>query len=306
MDPITVIAAAAVGVLVGLTGAGGGALMTPMLIVLRSVKPSVAIASDLVATVWMRPVGALVHAARGTVDLRLAAWLSAGSVPAAFVGAWVLHLVGRGPQAEHDALVALGAALLAGASGMAVRQVLDAWPSARGGRRPSPTPSPLPRGTSLKVRPTLTVAIGALAGFVVGFTSVGAGSLVVVMLAFAYPGIGASWLIGTDLAQAVPLGAAAALGAALFGHVRATLAAAVAVGGVPGVLVGALVSSRLRSDRFFKLAIAIVVLAAGLKDVGAGSVDVLAGSGLAAVAIGLVQVGLPRLRAAGIVSSRKV
>src|ERR1700751_4170219 len=115
IDPYIVLGAALVGLLVGMTGAGGGALMTPMLILLFSVKPSTAISSDLVAAVVMRPVGAAVHLHNRTVNLRLVAWLSAGSVPAALTGAYILHLMGRSSNAEHNVQVALGAALLLGA-----------------------------------------------------------------------------------------------------------------------------------------------------------------------------------------------
>src|SRR5579863_506215 len=95
MNPYIVLASAVVGLLVGMTGAGGGALMTPMLILLFSVKPAAAISSDLVAAVVMRPLGAAVHFQRKTVNLRLVAWMSAGSVPAAFAGAYLLKVLGH-------------------------------------------------------------------------------------------------------------------------------------------------------------------------------------------------------------------
>src|SRR5450756_2211348 len=94
-DPYIVLGSAVIGLLVGLTGAGGGALMTPMLILLFGVKPSTAISSDLVAAVLMRPVGAVVHLRKGTVNLRLVAWMVLGSVPSAFLGAYVLRLMGH-------------------------------------------------------------------------------------------------------------------------------------------------------------------------------------------------------------------
>jgi uncharacterized membrane protein YfcA len=251
-----VIGSAAVGLLVGLTGAGGGALMTPMLILLFSVKPSAAISSDLVAALVMRPVGAAVHFQRRTVNMRLVALLSAGSVPAAFAGAYLLHVLGGN---AHAGLVerTLGAALLAGAAAMVLRAVIDRRSAfARAGDLQSVT-----------LRPGPTVAVGALGGVVVGLTSVGAGSLMVVLLMFAYPTLAARRLVGTDLTQAVPLSAAAALGALMFGPVQAPLTAAIVVGSVPAVLVGSLLSSRI-SDRHLRPAIFVVVLASGLKYVG--------------------------------------
>src|SRR6202044_93192 len=109
-----VLGSAVVGLLVGVTGAGGGALMTPMLILLFSVKPSAAISSDLVAAVVMRPVGAAVHLRKGTVNLRLVGWMSLGSVPMAFFGAYLLHVLGQSQVAQNNVERALGAALLIG------------------------------------------------------------------------------------------------------------------------------------------------------------------------------------------------
>src|ERR1700743_352366 len=95
IDPYIVLGSAVVGLLVGMTGAGGGALMTPMLILLFGVTPAAAISSDLVASVVMRPIGAAVHMRAGTVNLRLVRWMVIGSVPAAFLGAYLLHVMGE-------------------------------------------------------------------------------------------------------------------------------------------------------------------------------------------------------------------
>jgi uncharacterized membrane protein YfcA len=262
VDPYIVLGSAVVGLLVGLTGAGGGALMTPMLILLFSVKPSTAISSDLVAAVVMRPVGAAVHFQRKTVNLRLVGWLALGSVPAAFAGSYLLHLFGNGKNAQTDVEYALGAALLVGAGAMVLRYVLD--------RRNGQERRAVMR--DVVVRPVPTVAIGVLGGLVVGMTSVGAGSLMIVLLMFAYPAIGANQLVGTDLAQAIPLTLAAALGALAFGHVEFGLTGSVIVGSVPAVLAGALLSSRL-SSRHLRPFITVVILASGLKYVGVGTTE---------------------------------
>src|ERR1700759_4390618 len=115
LNGYVVIGSAVVGLLVGLTGAGGGALMTPMLILLFGIKPAAAISSDLVAAVLMRPIGATVHLRRGTVNLRLVGWMVLGSVPMAFLGAYLLSLMGDSSAAETNIQIALGAALLVGA-----------------------------------------------------------------------------------------------------------------------------------------------------------------------------------------------
>src|ERR1700728_1892657 len=125
LNPYIVLGSAIVGLLVGLTGAGGGALMTPMLILLFNVKPAAAISSDLVAAVVMRPVGSAVHIQRGTVNFRLVGWMCLGSVPMAFLGAYLLHVLGGSSASQQNVEIALGAALLAGTAAMVVRYWLD-------------------------------------------------------------------------------------------------------------------------------------------------------------------------------------
>lgn len=269
-----VLGSAIVGLLVGMTGAGGGALMTPMLVLLFSVKPSAAISSDLVAAVVMRPFGAAVHLKKGTVDKRLVGWMALGSVPAAFLGSYLLHLMDHTKGATANVERALGAALLLGAAAMAVRYVIDR-------RSANPRTGTL---ESVRLRAPATVAIGVVGGLVVGLTSVGSGSLMIVMLMFLYPTLSAKSLVGTDLAQAIPLTAAAALGALTFGHVQFPLTGAVILGSVPAVLVGSWLSSRT-SDRWLRPAIFCVVLASGLKYAGSGNVVLAAVVGGAVAAI---------------------
>jgi uncharacterized protein len=260
IDPYIVIGSAVVGFLVGMTGAGGGALMTPMLILLFGVKPSTAISSDLVAAVVMRPVGAVVHMTQKTVNFRLVGFMVLGSVPAAFFGAYVLHLMGSSAPAQNNVEIALGAALLLGAGAMVLRYLLDR----RTGQRRQAVVH------DLVVRPLPTIAIGLMGGFVVGLTSVGSGSLMIVLLLFLYPMLGANQLVGTDLTQAVPLTLAAALGALAFGHVSFGVTASIIIGSVPAVLVGSLISSRA-PDRVIRPAITFVIFASGLKYVGVGT-----------------------------------
>ena len=142
---------------------------------------------------------------------------------------------------------------------MAIRFVLDR----RGGLRRTGAVG------QLTVRPLATVAIGVIGGLIVGMTSVGSGSLMIVLLLFLYPTIGASQLVGTDLTQAVPLTLAAALGALLFGHVEFGVTASLILGSVPAVLIGSLLSSSF-PDRYVRPVIAFVIFASGLKYVGLG------------------------------------
>jgi uncharacterized membrane protein YfcA len=257
IDPYIVLGSAVVGLLVGMTGAGGGALMTPMLILLFGVTPAAAISSDLVASVVMRPVGSAVHLRAGTVNRRLVLLMSIGSVPAAILGAYLLSLMGNSKSDIKHIEVILGAALLVGAAAMVLRYALD--------QRSGVARADLVH--ELTPRPVVTVLIGIVGGLIVGMTSVGSGSLMIILMLFAYPTISAKQLVGTDLTQAVPLTFAAAAGSLLFGHVEFGLTGSLILGSVPAVLIGSLLSSSI-PDRYIRPVIAFVILASGLKYVG--------------------------------------
>ena len=260
VDPYIVLGSAVVGLLVGMTGAGGGALMTPMLILLFNVTPLKAISSDLVAAVVMRPLGAFVHFRKGTVNMRVVALMASGSVPMAFLGSFLLHELGDSSTDQDNIERLLGVALLLGAAAMVLRFVLD--------RRAGHTRQGVVN--DIAVHPVRTVAIGMIGGLVVGMTSVGSGSLMIVLLLFLYPMLGANQLVGTDLAQALPLTMAAALGALAFGHVEFAVTTSLIIGSVPAVLVGSVLSSRA-PDKYIRPAITFVIFASGLKYVGVGT-----------------------------------
>ncbi len=252
VDLTLALAGLGVGVVVGLTGMGGGALMTPILVLFFGVPPVAAVSSDLAASAVMKPFGGWVHARRGTVNWRLVAWLCVGSVPAAFLGVLLLRLLGDDAAVQHAIKVALGVALLLAAAGL----LLKAWAGRkRGGRGP---------GEPITVRPVPTLLLGAAGGLIVGLTSVGSGSLIIVALLALYPKLRANDLVGTDLVQAVPLVGAAALGHAFFGDLQLDIAAAVLVGSIPGVLIGARISSRAPGG-IVRAALVIVLLASALK-----------------------------------------
>jgi uncharacterized protein len=257
IDPYIVLGSAVVGLLVGMTGAGGGALMTPMLILLFGVTPAAAISSDLVASVVMRPIGAAVHWRAGTVHRRLVLLMASGAVPAAILGSYLLSLMGNSKSDITHIEVILGTALLIGAAAMVLRYALD---------RRSGT-SRTDEIHAITPRPVVTVLIGVLGGIVVGMTSVGSGSLMIVLLLFVYPSISAKQLVGTDLTQAVPLTFAAAIGSLIFGKVEFGLTTSLIIGSVPAVFIGSLLSSSV-PDRYIRPVIAFVILASGLKYVG--------------------------------------
>ena len=240
-----------VGFTVGLTGMGGGALLTPIMILFFRVSPLAAVSSDLVVSLAMKPVGGAVHARRGTVHAGLVRWLIVGSVPSALLGAFLLSQIGA-HNVEPLLRRALGIALLASAGSM----ILKARIAHRRAEGDDPGPVVVRRGT--------TVAIGVAGGLLVGLTSVGSGSLMIVLLLFAYPGLRPAQLVGTDLVQAVPLVAAAAVGHFFWGSVSFALTASLLVGALPGVYAGARLSAQA-PDRVVRPALITVLLASGLK-----------------------------------------
>ena len=231
-----------VGFVIGLTGMGGGALLTPALILLLGVSPATAVSSDVVVSLIVKPFGAAVHRKAGTVHWPIVAWLAAGSVPSAFLAA----------SLSRDAeflTYGIGTALLVAATFLIAK--------ARLARRAGTVEIP-------PVRPAVTLAIGVVGGTLVGLTSVGSGSLMMVLLLAAYPSLTASRLVGTDLTQAVPLVAAATLGHLLFGQVSIALVVPLVVGAIPGVVAGSRLSSRL-PDRIVRPTLAVVLAGTGLK-----------------------------------------
>ena len=279
-----------VGIVVGLTGMGGGALMTPMLVFLFNVNPLTAISSDIVVSLLMKPVGAAVHLRRGTVNLELVKWLCLGSVPLAFAGAWLISLM---PHEEVDVILkrVLGLALLVSTGGLVVRASMQMWRN----RLPlGEGPAPFTRPGPIVIHPLRTVALGAVAGLMVGLTSVGAGSIVVVVLLFMYPRLKASSLVGTDLAQAIPLVAAAAAGHLLFGAFSFDVASSLLLGAIPGAWIGAHISSRAPGGLIRRI-LAVLLLASSLKLLGFPDL-VVVGAGAFAVAFAFVAWELIRNR----------
>lgn len=247
-----------VAIVVGLTGMGGGALMTPMMMLFFNVPPLAAISSDLVASAVMKPVGGLVHLRRGTVNLRLVAWLCVGSVPAAFCGVFVARAFG---DIQSTVKIALGVALLLAVAGLVAKTFLGD----KGGTASA---------REIVVRPIPTVLVGTVGGLVVGISSVGSGSLIIVALLALYPALKANQLVGTDLVQAVPLVASAAIGHLLFGDFQLDLTVSLLLGSIPGVYLGARVSAWAPGG-IVRAMLAIVLLASALKLLNVNNIALL-------------------------------
>jgi uncharacterized membrane protein YfcA len=265
-----------VGFVIGLTGMGGGALMTPMLVILFHITPSAAISSDVVASFVLKPIGGGVHIKRKTVNWTLVRWLSVGSVPAAFLGSYVIDQVAsKGVETRVKEI--LGAVLLLAAAAMLVKVVVQAR------RGDVPTEMMDQR----LVRPIPTILIGVFGGFIVGMTSVGSGSLMIVFLMLLYPMLSSREMVGTDLVQAIPLVGAAALGHILFGNFQFGLTTSVLVGAIPGVYAGARVSSRA-NDRYIRPALVAVLTISSLKLLNAPNWFLLTATVAAAAIVAVV------------------
>jgi uncharacterized membrane protein YfcA len=297
MDGALTAAGFGVGVIVGLTGMGGGALMTPILVIFFGIPPLAAVSSDLVASAVMKPVGSFVHIRRGRVDWRLVGWLCAGSIPAAFSGVLVSKALGEGQAVQDVVQTALGVALLLAVLGLVLRAYMRL-------RNPSTGPEGRSEVPRVRVRPLPTLFLGAVGGLVVGMTSVGSGSLIIVALLALYPMLRPNDLVGTDLVQAVPLVGAAAVGHLLFGDFQFTVTTALLLGSIPGVYLGALISSRA-PGAIVRRALGLVLLASSLKLLHASNTVLIVAVVAAAVLSPLAWMALRRSVGLPAVAPRK-
>jgi hypothetical protein len=214
----------------------------------------------------MKPVGAAVHLRRGTVNLTLVKWLVIGSVPAAIAGVLIITSIGDSETVAEIIKLALGVALLLSVATM----IGKATVSLRQYYRDRAAGIVGETGNSvfgITVKPIPTLLIGAIGGVVVGMTSVGSGSLIIVGLLLLYPSLRAGGLVGTDLVQAVPLVGAAALTYIILGEFQGETTIALLIGALPGVYLGARVSSRGQAG-IIRRALVLVLFASGLKLVG--------------------------------------
>lgn len=225
-----------VGTLIGLTGMGGGSLMTPILVLVLGVRPTIAVGTDLAYATLTKAVGSFQHLRQGQVRFRPGLWIAAGSVPASLAGTWVISLLLRRPNVSADRFLshALAGTLLLVAVLLLAQPLLRSrlWPQ-------DPPPMLSPRLQALRrIRPTLLVIVGVIVGFLVGLTSVGGGSLVMVALLLFFPRWPMNRRVGTDVFQGCLLSAAAGFAHWQIGTVNVPLAGQLLLGSIPGVLIG--------------------------------------------------------------------
>jgi uncharacterized membrane protein YfcA len=233
-----------VGILVGGSGMGGGSVMTPLLIAL-GLPPTKAVGSDLLYSAITKTLGSASHGRRGHVDWRLAGWLALGSVPASVAGVFTLGRIKAHLGDRTDVLVGhvLGAMLIVAGGLIVVRLVLGARRRAEADEQPDRAAAPIPIALSTR-RKIVTILLGAVGGYAVGFTSIGSGTLFAVALMTAYP-LAAQRVVGTDIFHATMLVWAAGLAHVVAGNVEFSTVAALLVGSIPGVLIGSNLCGRL-------------------------------------------------------------
>lgn len=244
-------AGVAVGLLVGLTGVGGGSLMTPLLVLVFGFHPATAVGTDLLYASATKSVGTVVHGLGGTVDWKVVRRLALGSVPATLLTLLVIARAGPGFYgAERVITAVLGLALIATAIGMLFRERIVAYFA-------------VSFDTMSQRRVVgLTVLLGAILGVLVSVSSVGAGALGMTALLILYPGLPTNRLVGSDIAHAVPLTLIAGTGHWAMGSVDFGLLLSLLVGSVPGIIAGSLISTRV-SDRVLRPILAGTLVVVG-------------------------------------------
>ena len=254
MDLKVTVLGLAVGFMVGLTGMGGGALMTPALILLGIARPSLAVGTDLVWNALTKSVGSIVHIRQHTVDYSIVKRLAMGSIPGALVGIGLLAILRRSGIQHEDKLVVLvlGVALVCVALALYARTVV-------GRHLHLPTQQQVSRGPWW-----LTSVVGLVVGFLVSITSVGSGTLIIASLVFLYPATPLKKLVGSDIFHALFLVGVSALGHAGLGTINYKLLAGLLLGSVPGVWIGSKLSSRF-PEKVLRPVLATTLLYLGLK-----------------------------------------
>jgi uncharacterized membrane protein YfcA len=262
MDLLYSISGFAVGMLVGVTGVGGGSLMTPLLVFLFGFQPAVAVGTDLLYAALTKTGGVFVHHGKHqSVDWRVVGLLSVGSLPLAIVTLLVIrHLLSIGTEVTGAITWSLGVALLLTASALLLRAVL-----LRGrvqSNNHDITMKSAARFNGMEV-PT-TILIGAVLGVLVTLSSVGAGALGTVALLFLYPRASTLKIVGTDLAHAIPLTAIAGTGHWLLGHVDFVLLGSLLIGSLPGIWIGSHLSAKI-PEHWLRPFLALILMIIGLK-----------------------------------------
>jgi uncharacterized membrane protein YfcA len=252
MDGFAILGGFGVGAIVGMTGVGGGSLMTPLLLTVFKLHPAIAIGTDLWFAGITKAAGSAAHHHAGHVRWDITSRLLAGSIPASLAMIGLMHLTGLTKGWASALTFSLGIALLLTAVTVAYKQTWQAV-----GLR-------LERWLAPARQPALTVAAGALLGALVSLSSIGAGAIGAALIMLLYPRLPSHRVVGTDIAHAVPLTLVAGIGHATLGHVDWTLLVALLVGGIPGIWLGSHVTRRM-PEKLVRALLCLALVSAGLK-----------------------------------------
>jgi uncharacterized protein len=252
MDWMAILSGLGVGIIVGMTGVGGGSLMTPLLLSVFKLNPAVAIGTDLWFAAITKISGSVAHHQSGHVQWKLTAYLLAGSIPASLVTISLMHFTGITKGWASALTFSLGIALLLTAVTVAYR---EAWHAV--GLK-------LERWIPDNRKPAIAVVCGLILGVLVSLSSIGAGAIGATMIMLLYPRLESHKVVGTDIAHAVPLTLVAGIGHATLGHVNWGLLGWLLVGSVPGIWLGAKLTKRM-PEKLVRTLLCVSLVTAGLK-----------------------------------------
>lgn len=279
IDPWLTLAGLFAGTVVGMTGLGGAAIITPMLLLLFNVPAPIAVSTDLVSAAIMKPIGAGVHIKRRTPYWNVVGWLTAGSVPGVLIGTWWFSHLADAEDGSAMLKKIIGVVLLIAVAVTLARLWLGRYQTQH-----ADAPMEFTRGKLI-----IACVVGLVVGILVGLTSVGSGTLIAATLIILFPFMLPSRLVGTDLVQAVPMLVVGALAHMSLGEVDWTIVLSLLLGQVPGVFIGARVSSRYNGQELRWLLLVLV---------GAGGLSLLGipkEVGVAIVVVGVLALGVPIL-----------
>ena len=265
-----------IGVLVGLTGMGGGALLAPILILIFRVPPVWAVGTDVAYSTVTKALGSIVHIRQKHVNFKIALWLACGSIPATLLSVTLVQYIRKhyGSIVNGVILHAIGLTLILVAVLLVLKPFLmrrieqkrleTQKQAALDRKSVEPASAPVATPWEKRYRPIVTALIGAFVGFLVGLTSVGSGTLIIVSLAFLFPRLTAKELVGTDIFQAFMLLAAGAIAYFTAGTINWHIAGLLLIGSLPGVLVGSRLSKYI-PERYMRPVLATVLVISGWK-----------------------------------------
>jgi uncharacterized membrane protein YfcA len=259
MDLAHAVAGFLVGLLVGVTGVGGGSIMAPALILIFGVAPTTAVGTDLWFACVTKVVGGAIHHSKKNADLTVVKRLMIGSIPAAIATLVVLNAMHWSEVKQGWLPITLGIVLVATAAATIARPTLHRWVVKESRERSLPLKRLRP------VQVALTIVAGAVLGVLVTLTSVGAGALGATLLVFLYPGrLNGKQIVGTDIVHAIPLTLVAGMGHLLIGSVNISLLFNLLIGSIPGIIIGSLLVEKV-SEKLVRMALSVVLVLAGLR-----------------------------------------